>query len=125
MRRTLAALALAAGLGGAAGSAGAAPDYEVLPKGKGRELVFGICNGCHSVKLVVQQGMTRPKWDDTLTWMVEQQGMPELQPEIEKKILDYLATHFGPDRGQEQRRTGGTGGGLSPYNTVQPMQSGQ
>jgi len=125
MRRMLAATVLFLGLGGGALPAGASNDSDALPAGEGRELVFGICNGCHSVKLVAQQGMTRPKWDETLEWMVNQQGMPELKPEIENAILDYLSTHFGPNRGRANGSSTGTGGGLSPYNTMQPMQPAQ
>lgn len=125
MRRVLAATVLILGLGGVSLPAAASSDSDALPEGKGRELVFGICNGCHSVKLVAQQGMTRPKWDQTLEWMVKQQGMPELPRDMRNAILDYLSTHFGPDRGRKNGSTAGTGGGLSPYNTMQPMQPGQ
>jgi hypothetical protein len=98
-------------------------DYGGLPAGEHRELVFAVCHGCHSVKLVTQQGMTRKKWDSTLTWMVEKQGMPRLDPATEAAILDYLSTHFGV----ESRGTGtANNDGLSPYNTsVQPLEPAQ
>jgi len=136
--RSLAALALLAGLGGflaaGAGLSGSpvgpivAPaaaqqgDFGGLPEGQNRVLVFALCSGCHSVQLVKQQGMTRAKWDATLDWMVEQQGMAELDPETERQVLDYLAEHFNTDH----RPNGGTqgaggAGGLSPYNSMQPM----
>lgn len=124
LRRCVLAAAFLAGLGGvlAAGSGpGAAQqnEYGGLPEGPNRVLVFAICSGCHSVKLVMQQGMTRAKWDETLDWMVEQQGMPRLDPDTESDVLDYLAEHFNTDH-----RPGGAGG-LSPYNSMQPMMPAQ
>jgi hypothetical protein len=126
-RRSLLAAGLLAGLGGAlaAGAGGPAPAqaqdnaYGGLPEGENRVLVFALCSGCHSVKLVTQQGMTRAKWGETLDWMVEQQGMAELDPQTETQVLDYLAEHFNTDH----RPGGGTqgAGGLSPYNSMQPM----
>jgi len=46
--------------------------------------------------LVTQQGMSRDRWDETLEWMVEEQGMSEIEDAATRNlILDYLATHFG------------------------------
>ena len=45
----------------------------------------------------VAQGMSRERWDESLTWMVERHKMPDVQGEDRKKILDYLATAF-PER---------------------------
>ncbi len=68
-----------------------------LPEGPGREETYYLCNACHSIRLVTQQRMTRKGWDDTLVWMVEEQGMPELEPDERERILDYLDTHFDRD----------------------------
>lgn len=71
-------------------------DWQDLPPGSGREEVFYTCNVCHSLMLVTQQGMSRDRWDDTLEWMVEEQGMSEIMDvAIRDLILDYLSTHFG------------------------------
>lgn len=70
-------------------------DYGGLPEGPGREMVFGLCQACHSLAIVKQQGLNRESWDETLVWMVEEQGMPLLDPKSRKLILDYLATHYG------------------------------
>jgi cytochrome c2 len=72
-------------------------NWQGLPPGPGREEVFYTCQACHSLKIVVQQGLTRHSWDETLVWMVEEQGMPELEEEERDLILDYLAEHYGPD----------------------------
>lgn len=71
-------------------------DWQGLPPGPGREEVFYTCNACHSLMLVTQQGMSRARWDETLEWMVEEQGMTEIaDTETRDLILDYLTTHFG------------------------------
>lgn len=71
-------------------------DWHGLPPGPGREEVFYTCNVCHSLMLVTQQGMSRDRWDETLQWMVEEQGMSEFEnTEMRDLVLDYLSKHFG------------------------------
>jgi cytochrome c len=70
-------------------------DYGGLPEGPGRELVFGICQACHSLAIVKQQGLNRERWDEALTWMVVEQEMPPLDPQNRNLVLDYLATYYG------------------------------
>jgi mono/diheme cytochrome c family protein len=126
-RRGAIVLAAAAWLGLWPGGA-AAQDPDQLAEGEGRNLVAAICSGCHSLQLVTQQGMPRKKWDQLLDWMVEQQGMPQLDPSTEAAILDYLDAHYGvPDAPQDPTRAGGSGGGfgVSPYTRVQPLTPGQ
>ena len=78
--------------------AAAPQDWEGLPPGPGREDVFFLCRACHSLMLVKQQGLSRARWDDTLTWMVEEQGMAPIEDaQRRKRVLDYLATHYGPN----------------------------
>ena len=71
-----------------------AENFGGLPEGPGREIVFYHCAICHSTRLVLQQRLSRGIWDETLDWMVEEQGMNELEPEIRKIVLDYLSTHL-------------------------------
>jgi cytochrome c len=69
---------------------------DELPPGPGRDEVYYTCNVCHSLMLVKQQGMSRDRWDETLEWMVEEQGMTDIEDIATRNlILDYLATHFG------------------------------
>ncbi|MBY4677628.1 c-type cytochrome [Marinobacterium arenosum] len=70
-------------------------DYGGLPPGEGRELVYGRCSACHSLMLVKQQGLSRERWQYTLEWMVEEQGMEPLAEEQLKQLLDYLSEHYG------------------------------
>ena len=79
------------------GSSGA---FEQVPAGEpsGGSETRALCGSCHSFRLVEQQGMDRERWDETLDWMVEEQGMPELDPVLRTRILDYLVFAFPPDR---------------------------
>ena len=87
---------LLAAQAGAATAQPAGPDeWDDLPADPGRDEVFGICGACHSLMIVKQQGLDRDAWEETLVWMVEEQGMPELDPETLSLILDYLARHYG------------------------------
>lgn len=77
-----------------------AEDWGGLKPGKGRDVVFYACQACHSLAIVKQQGLSRPWWDQTLTWMVEDQGMPELDEEDRALVLDYLTANYGPESQQ-------------------------
>lgn len=69
--------------------------FDPLESGEGVELVAGACSGCHSLHLVTQQGLSRDSWQETLEWMVEEQGMAPLSEEDLRRVLDYLSTHYG------------------------------
>ncbi|OEF56160.1 cytochrome C [Enterovibrio norvegicus] len=58
-------------------------------------LVASTCSVCHSLHLVVQQGLSRDSWDETLEWMVDEQGMDGLDDGDHERVLDYLATYYG------------------------------
>jgi hypothetical protein len=70
-------------------------DLGGLPAGPGQEEVFYNCGTCHSLRTVTNQRLQRWRWDQLLTWMVEEQGMAELDPETRSSILEYLVAHFG------------------------------
>jgi cytochrome c len=78
-------------------SAGSDDDYDRLPAGMGRDEVYSYCAACHSIRLVTQQGLSRDAWEETLDWMIEEQGMAELDAETHKLILDYLSEHLNTD----------------------------
>ena len=75
-----------------------ASEFGFLFVAPGVEETFYTCTACHSERIVVQQGLTRPNWDETLEWMVEEQGMDEIEEPDRTLILDYLATHYNEDR---------------------------
>lgn len=101
--RIIGLIAVVTGWGVIASAGVAQEDFDGLPAGPGREEVFYICDVCHSLALVKQQGLNRARWDKTLKWMVEEQGMPELEPAERTMILDYLATNYGEDRERPAR----------------------
>ncbi|MGI9499134.1 MAG: hypothetical protein ACR2P3_03790 [Geminicoccaceae bacterium] len=68
-----------------------------LPEGPGKEETFYLCHPCHSFRLVAQQRLSRKHWDETLDWMVEEQGMPEMEDEERELVLDYLEANYGED----------------------------
>jgi cytochrome c len=71
-------------------------DWAGLPPGEGREDVFYLCQACHSLKTVLQQRLNRDVWDETLVWMIEEQGMPAPEPVDYARLLDYLGTYLSP-----------------------------
>lgn len=74
------------------------PRYSIagLPPGEGQEAVIANCISCHSSRLIVQNRMTRERWDKTIAWMQKTQNLRELSPDLRREILDYLAKHFAP-----------------------------
>lgn len=97
MQRALALLVLAAVAGGPAGTAAHAAEdlHGGLPAGPGREETFDACSPCHSIRLVVQQRLTREDWNEVLDDMVAEHDMPEIEEPERKRILDYLGARLG------------------------------
>jgi cytochrome c len=75
--------------------AAAQDDFGGLVEGPGQEDVFYNCGTCHSLRTVTNQRLQRWRWDQLLTWMVDEQGMAELDPETRASILEYLVAHYG------------------------------
>ncbi len=95
VRRILAMALLGAALAAPAQAQAPAPreeSAESLPPGPGREETFGLCSACHAYRLVSNQGMSRERWDDTLTLMTTRHNMPDLQGAERALVLDYLAS---------------------------------
>jgi hypothetical protein len=84
---------------------------ETLPAGPGREETFYLCTACHAYRLVSNQGMTREKWDETLSWMTERHNMPDVQGADRDLILAYLAEHHPPKPAPGR----GAGGFRNPF----------
>ena len=46
--------------------------------------------------LVTQQGMSRARWEETLEWMIEEQGMSEFADDATRTlVLRYLSQNYG------------------------------
>ncbi|NVC95067.1 c-type cytochrome [Vibrio natriegens] len=67
----------------------------ILTPGENMALVAAICSACHSLHMVAQQGLSRTRWDKMLDWMIEEQGMEELDGDNREAVLDYLSTYYG------------------------------
>jgi hypothetical protein len=74
------------------------PELGGIPDTPGAEETYYLCSACHSMSIVTQQRLTDARWDYTWTWMVEQQGMPDMDPETKELILSYLKRHFSSER---------------------------
>ena len=66
------------------------------------ELVRNNCIACHSPKLITQQRGTRAQWLGMIRWMQKKQNLWQFDPEVEDRIIGYLAEHYAP--GEDRRR---------------------
>ncbi|MEX1235329.1 MAG: aldehyde dehydrogenase [Roseovarius sp.] len=73
-------------------------EFGQLVDEPGVEVTYYTCIACHSEMIIAQQGLSRDHWDDLLVWMVEEQGMMEIDEPERSEILDYLSTHYNEDR---------------------------
>ena len=69
---------------------------EDFAPGPGRNEAFYACTACHNFKLVAAQGMSRERWDDTLTFMTTRHNMPTLAGDERRIVLDYLEGAYPP-----------------------------
>jgi len=81
------------------------------------ELVRSQCIACHSAKLVTQQRGTAEQWLSMIRWMQAKQNLWPFQPEIEARIIAYLAENYAPD---EDRRRAALPPDLMPLNPYAP-----
>jgi hypothetical protein len=112
----MAVLILAASLTGSALAQPTAPAFvpreespEEFPAGPGRDETFYACTACHNFKLVAAQGLSRERWDDSISWMTQRHNMPPLEGAERKVVLDYLAATYPP------RAPSRAGGWQSPF----------
>lgn len=73
-----------------------AEDPESYPDGPGRDDAFYACAGCHAFRVVANQGLSRERWDETISYMTERHGMAKLEGKDRELILNYLAKTFPP-----------------------------
>ena len=110
LRRVLSLLALLV-----AASAGAAePEVDAfsgLKMAGDWELVRNNCVACHSARLITQQ------WLGMIRWMQEKQNLWQFDPEVESRIVAYLAEYYPPAK---ERRRGAIPPDLMPPNPYAP-----
>ena len=74
--------------------ASAQPRQANLPDGVGKDLVEGLCTGCHSANQIVRSsGYTEEEWAEHFSNMVDLADMPKERSEIAR----YLAANMPPD----------------------------
>lgn len=73
-------------------------EYGVLVDKRGVEEVHAYCTACHSERIVAQQGLDRDGWIELIEWMVDEQGMGEIDEPDLTLVLDYLSQHYNKDR---------------------------
>lgn len=73
-------------------------DVGVLFRDRGADEVYAYCAACHSERIVSQQGLTRADWIELFEWMVDEQGMEEIEEPDLSLVLNYLVKNYGPDR---------------------------
>ena len=81
------------------------------------ELVRANCIACHSAKLVTQQRGTAVQWLSMIRWMQEKQNLWAFEPDVEAKIVAYLAENYPP---AEDRRRAAIPPELMPPNPFAP-----
>ena len=69
---------------------------EDFPAGAGRDETFYACTACHGFRLVAQQGMTRPQWEESLALMTRRHNMPPLDDTERAVVLNYLEAAYPP-----------------------------
>lgn len=97
MLRWLLCLAMLLGFATPVWSAEAATDPDTgLVIAPGYEEVKKTCTVCHSAMLITQNKADRDGWLEMIRWMQAKQGLWQLEPALEKTILDYLAANYAP-----------------------------
>ena len=86
------------------------------------QLVRNNCVGCHSAKLITQQSGTESRWLALIRWMQATQNLWQFEPDVENKIIGYLAANYPP---QEDRRRAPIPADLMPPNPYAPSLQGE
>jgi len=73
---------------------GISAQAQGLPEGEGKEAIQASCNLCHALNYITQSNRDAREWRNLVSDMVSR-GAPLTKDEFEK-VLQYLATHFGP-----------------------------
>lgn len=59
--------------------------------------VVNNCTTCHSAQLVIQNRMSKERWEATIRWMQETQNLWELGKN-QDIIIDYLVKNYPPQK---------------------------
>ena len=81
------------------------------------EVVRNNCVACHSARLITQQSGSESHWLGLIRWMQQKQNLWQFDPEIETKIVAYLAKNYPP---REHSRRAAIPSDLMPPNPYAP-----
>ena len=70
---------------------------NLLADGPGLDAINRHCTNCHSTRLIIQNRMSRLRWEDNIRWMQETQGLWDLGRD-HTVVLDYLSTNYAPQQ---------------------------
>lgn len=68
------------------------------------KLVRAHCTSCHSSQIFKNIRLSNAAWQDVIKRMQDEEGLWDLGDD-EPKIVEYLATYFGPQAATGQRRS--------------------
>jgi virginiamycin B lyase len=93
-------LALLLACGPAVAQSAAPPANPQWPAGPGRDLVQGLCSGCHQMREIERSlGYSRDGWAELIETMIDLAPAPTDRA----TVLDYLAAHFPPSERRPAR----------------------
>ncbi|CAM2070150.1 hypothetical protein SCOR_32545 [Sulfidibacter corallicola] len=75
-----------------------------LIEAEGVVWVRANCTPCHSANLILQFRGDAHRWLHLIRWMQAKQGLWALAPDVEKAVVDYLATNYGDREGSLRRK---------------------
>lgn len=81
------------------------------------EVVRNNCVACHSARLITQQSGSESHWLGLIRWMQEKQNLWQFDPDIETRIVAYLAENYPP---KERSRRAAIAPDLMPPNPYAP-----
>lgn len=77
---------------------------QALPEGPGKDLVAGICTGCHQTDMITRSsGYTADHWKELTGTMIDLSGDPATQT----AIIHYLAQNFPPNTSRASKQVPG------------------
>jgi mono/diheme cytochrome c family protein len=92
------------------------PSGEKLPDGPGKQLVERECLNCHNAHSIVTKRASADDWADEVDKMAARGAV--LSDEETDQVVQYLATHFGPD--DAKSGDSGAKAGADQPTTAQP-----
>lgn len=75
-----------------------------LPDGQGKDLVAGICTGCHQTDQITRSsGYSAEHWKELISYMIDLSGDPPTQT----AIVNYLTEKFPPNKARAGKQVAG------------------